>query len=78
MKNLYAGLLFMHGHIQDPELAVSLAGTEAEVEATQPRTRQEAAPREIVAKKAARGPRAWFRSHAVSSICCTTALSPFR
>ena len=73
MKNIYAGLLFQQGYIQDPELAVSLAGAEdGEQQAAQPQAR------EAVARKEPRRERGAFRSHAVSSICCTTALSPFR
>ena len=75
MKNIYAGLLFMHGHIQDPALAISLAGEEPQQLVQAP---SETAPREVVAKKAKPARRAWFRSHAVSSIACTTAVAPFR
>jgi hypothetical protein len=75
MKNLYAGLLFMHGHIQDPELAISLAGEDTPQVDEAASTGQ---PREVVARKARPMQRAWFRSHAVSAVCCATALSPFR
>lgn len=73
MKNLYAGLLFMHGHIQDPALALSLADEPAQAPAVDAK-----GPREVVAKKERPARRARFRSHAVSSVCCATALSPFR
>ena len=78
MKNIYAGLLFQHGYIQDPELAVSLAGEDEEQDTAQVQAREQPQPRQVVAKQAPRQRRAWFRSHAVSSVCCATALSPFR
>ncbi len=74
MKNLYAGLLFLHGHVADADLALSLAQPGEETQAALPQPQ----PRQIVAKKERRRERGWFRSHAVSSVCCTTALSPFR
>ena len=70
--NLYTGLLFQQGYIQDPQLAVSLAQESSEpVRSNEPERSPEPAPRQ--ARR-----RAWFRSHAVSYVCCTTALSPFR
>lgn len=69
--NIYTGLLFQQGYIQDPALAVSLAegeGTKVEEPEAQDAGR---APER-------RGARASFHSHAVSMICGTTALSPFR
>ena len=70
--NLFAGLLFNQGHIQDADLAMSLAGVETD--ATQEETRKRA--REARLERRRR--RASFHSHAVSSVCGTTALSPFR
>lgn len=78
MKNIYAGLLFQQGYIQDPELALSLAGADEEADTAQVQAREQPQPRQVVARQEPRERRAWFRSHAVSSICCTTALSPFR
>lgn len=70
--NLYTGLLFQQGYIQDPQLAVSLAQESPEpVRSTEPEAGRDPAQRE-------QPRRAWFRSHAVSFVCCTTALSPFR
>lgn len=68
--NIYTGLLFQQGYIQDPELAVSLAGEEAEA-----KTAEQEGER---ARTRERKPRASFHSHAVSMVCGTTALSPFR
>ena len=70
--NIFTGLLFQQGYIQDPELAVSLA-REDDQEGQVAKARQEAPAPGERAK-----PRAWFRSGAVSSILCSTALSPFR
>jgi hypothetical protein len=69
--NIYTGLLFQQGYIQDPDLALSLAGVEADKESQTPEPAR-------VPKHESEGRRATFRSHAISSICCTTALSPFR
>ena len=70
--NLYTGLLFQQGYIQDPQLADSLAQESAEpVCSTEPEAGREPA-------QPAQRRRAWFRSHAVSFVCCATALSPFR
>lgn len=71
--NIYTGLLFQQGYIQDPALAVSLGeeaaeAARAEVAATQ-------APE---SKRERRGVCATFHSHAVSMVCGATALSPFR
>jgi len=70
--NLFAGLLFNQGYIQDPELAMSLANVE-----TDP-AQEEARKRERDARIERRRRRASFHNHAVSSVCGTTALSPFR
>ena len=70
--NLYTGLLFQQGYIQDPQLAVSLAQESPEsVRSDEPEGGREPDLR-------TQPRRAWFRSHAVSYVCCTTALSPFR
>lgn len=69
--NIYTGLLFQHGYIQDAELAVSLAGAE---EQTSQAREQEAQDK----RKERSGRRASFHGHAVSFVCGTTALSPFR
>ena len=71
--NIYTGLLFQQGYIQDPELALSLAKEDqpAKVEA-------KAAPeteRPNSAKRPERGPS--FRRGAIFAVC-STALSPFR
>lgn len=68
--NIFTGLLFQQGYIQDPGLALSLAGADTEQDA-----RDAASER---AKDTREDHRARFRSHAISSICGTTALSPFR
>jgi len=70
--NLFTGLLFNQGHIHDPELAMSLAGVEVDA------TREQARKRERDARLERRRRRASFHNHAVSSVCGTTALSPFR
>jgi hypothetical protein len=69
--NIYTGLLFQHGYIQDAELAVSLAGAEEEAEEARKSEAREKAREE-------RRCRASFHGHAVSFVCGTTALSPFR
>jgi len=70
--NLFTGLLFNQGYIHDVDLARSLAGVEVDEtkEAFRKRAREERLER--------RRRRASFHSHAVSSVCGTTALSPFR
>ena len=70
--NLFTGLLFHHGHIHDVDLAMSLAGVYTEA------TQEEARRRAREARLERRRRRATFHSHAVSSVCGTTALSPFR
>lgn len=71
--NIYTGLLFQQGHIQDPELAVSLARTDQQaaqsgVADSDEAMRGQAPPRE---RKAS------FRRGAIFAVC-STALSPFR
>lgn len=70
--NLYTGLLFQQGYIQDPQLALSLAG---QSEPSEP------VPGEPQAKETRRPARperrASFRRGAVFAVC-STALSPFR
>jgi hypothetical protein len=69
--NIYTGLLFQHGYIQDAELAISLAGAEEPA----PQAREQEAQEK---RKERSGRRASFHGHAVSFVCGTTALSPFR
>ncbi|MBU8975815.1 MULTISPECIES: hypothetical protein [unclassified Lysobacter] len=70
--NLYSGLLFLHGHVADADLARSLAGVEEPV----PRKEE----RDTARVECGDGPRrrSSFHNHAVSFVCGTTALSPFR
>lgn len=70
--NLYSGLLFLHGHVADADLAHLLAG----VEEPAPRKEERDTPRIENIGRPRR--RASFHSHAVSFVCGTTALSPFR
>ena len=70
--NLFAGLLFNQGFIHDADLALSLADVEAEP------AQEEARKRERDVRIERRRRRACFHNHAVSSVCGTTALSPFR
>ena len=70
--NLFTGLLFNQGYIFDADLAMSLAGVETETK------QDEARKRERDARIERRRRRASFHNHAVSSVCGTTALSPFR
>jgi len=70
--NLFTGLLFNQGYIFDADLAMSLAGVETDT------TQDEARKRERDARIERRRRRASFHNHAVSSVCGTTALSPFR
>jgi hypothetical protein len=69
--NIYTGLLFQHGYIQDADLAVSLAGADEQVSQARKQDTQEA-PRD------GREGCGSFHGHAVSFVCGTTALSPFR
>jgi hypothetical protein len=69
--NIYTGLLFQHGYIHDAELAVSLAGAEEPA----PQVREQEAQEK---RKERSGRRTSFHGHAVSFVCGTTALSPFR
>lgn len=71
--NLYTGLLFQQGYIQDPQLALSLAG----------KTEQDAHAQTDRPADASRRPgrrserRASFKRGAIFAVC-STALSPFR
>lgn len=70
--NIYAGLLFNQGHLQDPELVRLLAGAEAPVAPTGGDTpQQDGAPRDDTPACTRRG-RGWV------ALCCATALSAFR
>ncbi len=71
--NIYTGLLFQQGHIQDPELAISLAHTDQQA------TRQDASERAEVSNDRTPRPerKASFRRGAIFAVC-STALSPFR
>ncbi len=71
--NIYTGLLFQHGYIQDPELAVSLAGTEPRQDVA-PQRRGGAGSPTAAAKDANCEP---FRRGGIASVC-SVALSPFR
>jgi hypothetical protein len=71
--NLYTGLLFHHGHIADPALAVSLANDGHRDEGDD--ARRPAEPRRVRERRAVRGV---FRRGAIAAACCSTALSPFR
>ncbi|MCL1636073.1 hypothetical protein M2650_15725 [Luteimonas sp. SX5] len=69
--NIYTGLLFQHGHIQDPQLALSLAGGEDRpAQAPSHRASQDRRP-------ARKEKHASFRRGAIFAVC-STALSPFR
>lgn len=69
--NIYTGLLFQQGYIQDPQLALSLAkeGQPAKAKSAS----QAGHPNN--AKRPERGPS--FRRGAIFAVC-STALSPFR
>lgn len=69
--NLYTGLLFQQGYIQDPQLALNLAGQQ---DAQAQTGRQDNAPRRP-ARRSER--RASFKRGAIFAVC-STALSPFR
>lgn len=70
--NIYTGLLFQQGYIQDPKLALLLAHTD-----------QQAAQQVSGSDEASRGlaqrpeRKASFRRGAIFAVC-STALSPFR
>jgi len=70
--NLFTGLLFNQGYIHDADLALSLANVDTD------NTQEQARKRERDARVERRRRRASFHNHAVSSVCGTTALSPFR
>lgn len=68
--NIYTGLLFQQGYIQDPKLALSLACENPP--AQEASRRSEPAPRVAPPER-----RASFRRGAIFAVC-STALSPFR
>lgn len=70
--NLFTGLLFQQGHIQDPRLALSLAGEDAKADTS---VRQEGET--PVATKSFESCLSLKRG-ALVALCSTTALSPFR
>ncbi|MDI9238597.1 hypothetical protein QLQ15_06670 [Lysobacter sp. LF1] len=72
--NIYTGLLFQQGYIQDPALALSLSDEQAQGE----RVEEVAATQAPEPRRERRGVCATFHSHAVSMVCGATALSPFR
>ncbi len=70
--NLYTGLLFQQGYIQDPQLALSLADQTGRDEPVP------GAPRAKGPRRPARPERrASFHRGAIFAVC-STALSPFR
>lgn len=71
--NIYTGLLFQQGYIQDPELAISLANTGEE--AAQQNVSGSAEATHGQAQRPER--KASFRRGAIFAVC-STALSPFR
>ena len=70
--NIYTGLLFQQGYIQDPQLALSLADEDRPANAES----QSRAERSNRAARPERGPS--FKRGAIFAVCCSTALSPFR
>lgn len=68
--NLYTGLLFQHGHIQDPKLAITLA---AEPRGQRP-GQAEGRPRLVPRRDDCARP---YRRGGIASVC-SVALSPFR
>lgn len=72
--NIYTGLLFQQGYIQDPKLALSLAGPAPDKPATP-------AHRSPSGNAQPKGKRPWhlnaFRRGGIASVC-SVALSPFR
>ena len=73
--NIHAGLLFLHGHITDPELARSLAGN-ADDDRPGREPERRPAPRKGATPPRDRASRP-FRRGAIVSIG-SVALSPFR
>lgn len=69
--NIYTGLLFQQGYIQNPELALSLAKEDQPAKAES--ASQTERPKGTVRPE--RGPS--FRRGAIFAVC-STALSPFR
>lgn len=72
--NIYTGLLFQHGYIQDPKLALSLAGVEGHQDAAVQRRSGAAGSPKATQKDASCKP---FRHGGIASVC-SVALSPFR
>ena len=70
--NIYAGLLFQGGHIQDPKLALSLAGR-----ASERAPAGTAAPAASVADPGTQASPSTRRRRALAG-ACAVALSPFR
>ncbi|TWH99180.1 hypothetical protein IP90_03171 [Luteimonas cucumeris] len=69
--NIYTGLLFQQGHIQNPALALSLAGV------TEPGTTDSAEASQVEAQRKRQEPCKPFHRGAIHAVC-STALSPFR
>lgn len=67
--NIYTGLLFQQGHIQDPALALSLASDDPAVKIA---SADRSAERPPQSERSAS-----FRRGAIFAVC-STALSPFR
>ena len=72
--NIYTGLLFQHGYIQDPKLALSLAGEGAHRDAAPQRGDRAAGSPKAAKKDANCKP---YRRGGIASVC-SVALSPFR
>jgi len=70
--NLFTGLLFQQGHIQDPKLALSLAGEDAEANASA--RREGDTPERAKSFESCLS----LKRGALVALCATTALSPFR
>jgi len=71
--NIYTGLLFQQGYIQDPKLALSLAGAEEQADGQRVTGSDE--PARAQTQRPER--EASFRRGAIFAVC-STALSPFR
>lgn len=71
--NIYTGLLFQQGYIQDPKLAMSLAHTDEQA------AQQKVSGSDEATRGQAQRPerKASFRRGAIFAVC-STALSPFR
>jgi hypothetical protein len=69
--NLYAGLLFLEGHVADPKLMQALAGHTAPAGAAGP-------PAGAVPAREPAGRPKVCRRGAVAMVCGTLPLSPFR